>query len=48
MRSLMCTAHTVAQLVGDGVNDAIRDISERTETDFLSSQSRDTNYNVHV
>lgn len=46
--SLTCTAHPVAQLLEDGVNDAIRDISERTEADHLSSQSGDTNYIMHV
>lgn len=34
--SLTCTAHPVAQLLEDGVNDAIRDISERTKADHLS------------
>lgn len=46
--SLMCTAHPVAQLLGDGVNDAIRGISEGTETDHLSSQSQDKTYTTHV
>lgn len=36
VESLMCSAHAVARWLVDGVNDTIRDVSERTETDHLS------------
>lgn len=48
IRSLTFTTHPVAQLLGDSVNYAIRDISESIETDHLSLQSWDTNDIMHV